>query len=298
MGDRRHITPGHESFGLARRRETMRFWRHPELTFLEARETRDGREVCYARHSHDSFSLGAVTGGRSLYEYQVPGGEAVAVPVSRGAVVAMNPREVHACNPVDDVPWSYVMFYLDPEWLAGLQRRQGTDLDGGFRSLTSHHLREPALYRALVALGRALFEDGETPVELARRCTALCTALFARVELYAEPTGDESTRLARLVEFIRGHCTEPLTLERMAAEAELTPSHLVRVFKRHYGITPHAFLTDCRIRYGQAALKLGKPISEVALACQFADQAHFQRTFKRFTAITPYRYRQTSSGRE
>lgn len=277
--------------------ESMRFWRHPGLTFLEAREMRDGHEVRYARHSHDTFSLGAVTGGRSLYEYQVPGGEAMAVPVSRGAVVAMNPGEVHACNPVDDAPWSYIMFYLDPDWLAGLQRRQGIALGDGFRPLALRHWREPMLHRALRALGRALFEGSETPADLARRCTNLFSALLGRIELYAEPSDKESTRLAWLVDFIRDHCTEPLSLERLAAEAELSPTHLVRSFKRCYGITPHAFLTDCRVRYGQRALKAGQPIAEVALACQFADQAHFQRTFKRLTAITPHRYRRTPSDR-
>ncbi len=49
-------------------------------------------------------------------------------------------------------------------------------------------------------------------------------------------------------------------------------------------MTPHAYLLDQRIRQGQ-------PLAEVALASGFADQAHFQRQFKRRVAATPGQYR-------
>ena len=44
-----------------------KFWRSDALPFIEARSIDDGREVCYAKHSHETFSIGAVTGGRSEY---------------------------------------------------------------------------------------------------------------------------------------------------------------------------------------------------------------------------------------
>ncbi len=37
----------------------------------------------------------------------------------------MNPEEVHACNPVADEPWSYLMFYLDTGWLQRQQEEAG-----------------------------------------------------------------------------------------------------------------------------------------------------------------------------
>ena len=276
-------------------RDSRRFWRHPALGFLELRETRDGREVSYARHSHDSVSLGAVTGGRSLYEYQVPGEAFTTLPVSRGALVAMNPGEVHACNPCGDAPWSYVMFYLDPDWLAALQCRHATDVAGGWRPLAWHHWRDPALHGSLVALSRRLFAAEASPATLAGECERLFGALMARGELFRQQAPVDTPPLADLVRYIREHCSEALTLEHLAAVARVSPAHLVRCFKRSYGITPHAYLTDCRVRQGQIALKRGEPIAEVALACRFADQAHFQRAFKRLTAITPHRYRSVAS---
>lgn len=73
--------------------------------------------------------------------------------------------------------------------------------------------------------------------------------------------------------------------------AGLTPSHFVRSFSRHYGMTPHAYLLNQRIRHARTLLKRGEPLAEVALASGFADQAHFQRQFKRRVAATPGHYR-------
>ncbi|KAA0016416.1 AraC family transcriptional regulator [Salinicola corii] len=276
--------------GYSRQRGEMRFWRSGELPFLEARLTREGRGVGYARHSHEAFSIGAVLAGRSLYEYQMPGEPWRAVPVSEGAVVVMNPFEIHACNPIDDTPWSYVMLYADARWLSDLQREAGIG-DGGFRPLAMHMTRAPALYRDLLGLCGTLFEDDCPPVVKAAASETFFRRLSTHPGAYrAEPWRDDSA-LQPVVDFIRGHCTECLPLERIAAEAGLSPAHLVRSFKRQYGITPHAFVTDCRVRHGQAALRAGGAIADVALECRFADQSHFQRTFKRFTAATPDQYR-------
>ena len=46
---------------------TPRFWRDPALPFVETREALDGRLLCYAKHSHECFSIGTITRGRSTY---------------------------------------------------------------------------------------------------------------------------------------------------------------------------------------------------------------------------------------
>ena len=74
------------------------FWRDAALPFIEARSIADGRKVCYARHAHEHFSIGAITAGHSTYLH-----EQAQFRIGAGTVVLMNPGEVHACNPIDDV---------------------------------------------------------------------------------------------------------------------------------------------------------------------------------------------------
>ena len=97
--------------------------------------------------------------------------------------------------------------------------------------------------------------------------------------------------LQRAAELMQDDSASPLSLSQLSAVAGLTPSHFVRAFSRHYGMTPHAYLLDRRIRHARTLLKQGQPLAEVALASGFADQAHFQRQFKRRVAATPGQYR-------
>lgn len=95
--------------------EVSRFWRDSALPFVEARVVGDGRQVCHAAHSHESFSLGVITGGRSTY---VSGHDQF--EVAAGSTVLINPGVIHACNPVSGLPWSYIMLFIDTPWLASV----------------------------------------------------------------------------------------------------------------------------------------------------------------------------------
>ena len=106
------------------------------------------------------------------------------------------------------------------------------------------------------------------------------------------PVREVNHKLVRTADYIREHCTDALKLEDICVAAELSPSYLIRAFKQYYGLTPHAFLVNQRIQFARAQLRQGELIADVALAAGFADQAHFQRTFKQHFAATPGQYRE------
>ncbi|MFM4830293.1 AraC family transcriptional regulator [Aeromonas rivipollensis] len=258
------------------------FWHDPALPFLEARAVQDGRHVCYDKHSHAHFSIGAITGGHSHYLNQRSRQE-----VGPGSLVLMNPEEVHACNPIADQPWSYLMFYLDTDWLRGQQEEAG--LGSEFRPFDMTASRDPLLYQGLQHLHHQLVQ---APDPLAREvaCHLFSRQLLARLTP-ARWDDRPPQHLQRAAELMQDDSASPLSLSQLSAVAGLTPSHFVRAFSHHYGMTPHAYLLDRRIRHARTLLKQGQPLAEVALASGFADQAHFQRQFKRRVAATPGQYR-------
>lgn len=258
------------------------FWRDPALPFIEARAVQDGRRVCYEKHSHAHFSIGAITGGHSHYLNQHTKQE-----VNAGTLVLMNPEEVHACNPIADHPWSYLMFYLDTDWLRGQQEEAG--LGAHFRPFDMTASRDPVLYAGLLRLYRTLQDDQQDRLAKEVVCHQFSHQLLARLTpaRWSEPP---PLHLRRAAELIKDEYATPLTLQHLSTVAGLTPSHLVRVFNRHYGMTPHAYLLNQRIRQARALLAQGRPLVEVALATGFSDQAHFQRQFKRLVAATPGQY--------
>lgn len=258
------------------------FWHDPALPFIEARAVQDGRHVCYDKHSHPHFSIGAITGGHSHYLNQRSRQE-----VGPGSLVLMNPEEVHACNPIADQPWSYLMFYLDTDWLRSQQEEAG--LGSEFRPFDMTASRDPLLYQGLQHLHHQLVQ---APDPLAREvaCHLFSRQLLARLTP-ARWDDRPPQHLQRAAELMQDDSASPLSLSQLSTVAGLTPSHFVRAFSQHYGMTPHAYLLDRRIRHARTLLKQGQPLAEVALASGFADQAHFQRQFKRRVAATPGQYR-------
>lgn len=266
--------------------QSPRFWRDDALPFIEARAIADGREVCYARHSHAHFSIGAITAGRSTYVH-----EQAQFEVAAGTVVLMNPGDVHACNPIDDQPWSYVMLYVETPWLTDLQHQAGFGKDLAFRRFCATHLQDAELFRDLMALYDVLVDEQQDV--LGKQSAAV--EFFSDLQMRLNPAGqtlrEPNFKLERAAGFIREHYTELLSLDDICAAAQLSPSYLIRAFKLHFGMTPHAFLVNQRIQFARERLRSGQLIADVALEAGFADQAHFQRAFKQHLAATPGQYR-------
>lgn len=89
----------------------------------------------------------------------------------------------------------------------------------------------------------------------------------------------------------------PLRLAALAADAGVHPTHLQRVFRRHFRCTPAQYAARLRIEWAQHALsRSDADIATVALEAGFSDQAHFTRRFRKLTAMTPGQYRQEHRG--
>lgn len=271
---------------LARKPTQPTFWRDDTLPFVEARSIADGRKVRYGKHAHEAFSIGIVTNGRCSYLNGT-----TQQKIGAGTVVLMNPGDVHACNPVRGGSWSYRMLYFDAAWLAGIQQDLGCSGNPRFRPFLETATTQPGLYAGLHRLHDVL--TGQRADCLEKHCAAL--EFMTTVQQALSPVPDSPSHgqkgLTRAAEFIRDSYARPIKLEEICAVADLSPSYLIRAFKDKYGLTPHAYVTNCRIEFSRSQLRRGRPIAEVALAAGFSDQAHLQRSFKRLVAATPGQYR-------
>jgi AraC-like DNA-binding protein len=260
------------------------FWRDAALPFIEARTVADGRRVCYARHSHETFSVGLIDSGSSTYinrRHQCR--------IDAGTLVLMNPGDTHACNPIEDQPWAYRMLYVDAGWLADLQAELGVG-SSEFRGFSPIMTRDPLLQAGFRRFHAVLTDDHAD--QLLKHSAAVEFFGDMHRRLGMEPVAPVcDPKLRRAAEFIADNYQRSLKLEEICSVAGASPSGLIRSFKKHYGMTPHAYLTNRRVQFARAELRRGIPIAEVALAAGFADQAHLQRAFKQLLAATPGHYR-------
>ena len=80
-------------------------------------------------------------------------------------------------------------------------------------------------------------------------------------------------------------------IEDMAKTANISPYHMIRQFKKAFGLTPHQFQIQCRIRKAQRLLEEGRSITEVAYDAGFFDESHFDRCFHKAVQLTPSDYK-------
>ena len=265
---------------------TPRFWRDAQLPFIEARSIADGRKVCYARHSHEIFSIGAFTSGCCNYLH-----EKTCHSISAGTVVLMNPGDVHACNPLDDQPWSYVMLYVDAQWLAGIEQGFAEEASEVFQPVAATHTQSPALFNGLTGLYAQLVDPHRDVLAKHEAAVLFFSSMQQELGRSVALRKPANVRVERAAEYIDEHFLRTIRLQEICAAACLSEAYLIRAFEQRYHMTPHAYLINRRIQHAQTQLREGALIADIAQQTGFADQAHFQRVFKKHLAATPGQYK-------
>lgn len=92
-------------------------------------------------------------------------------------------------------------------------------------------------------------------------------------------------RLAK--ELIETSLASGISLSTLASACGLGVSQFAHAFRRSTGKSPYRWLMQRRIDRTCDMLKTSAPLSEIALACGFADQSHMTRVFKRAMGVTP-----------
>ncbi|WP_157132840.1 AraC family transcriptional regulator [Marinobacter algicola] len=267
------------------------FWRDARLPHVELRKVSDGRKVCYAPHSHTQWSIGAITEGESTYQYR----EAL-FHVRAGDLVLMNPEWVHSCNPIDNQPWAYLMLYVDTGWLTDLRFRAGLLPEARWQDMATATLSEPLWYDRYCRMAECLLDARRDLLDKQTEVVEFLSDLMQKLARQpVVPQPDAPDTLTELARYLDNHTTEDVSLDTLCEISGYSAGHLIRAFRHYFGLTPHAYLLNRRIQLGRLELANGTPIAEAALNTGFADQPHFQRTFKRLMAATPNQYRQPST---
>jgi AraC-like DNA-binding protein len=99
-------------------------------------------------------------------------------------------------------------------------------------------------------------------------------------------------RLCRARDLIRDCFEERVTLDDCAAEAGLSPWHLLRSFRAAFGETPQEFLTRLRLERAKQLLTItDRSVTDVCFDVGFSSLGSFSTLFKRQVGRSPRDYR-------
>ena len=99
-------------------------------------------------------------------------------------------------------------------------------------------------------------------------------------------------RVRLILSFIEQNSDRSIKVVELSDVARLSASHFSRAFRRSFGEAPRAYLIRQRVDHARHLMLISEmPLSEVAQACGFADQAHFSRNFRAVTGDSPGAWR-------
>lgn len=120
--------------------------------------------------------------------------------------------------------------------------------------------------------------------------------LLERIPQESEIGSYYSAEQTALVHHLRDHLLTNregyVSLAQLAAEHEMSVSHLQKLFKQVYGVPVYRYIKEYRLE--QAAVELvrsRKPITEIAQHAGYDNASKFSESFKKRYGKTPSRYR-------
>jgi AraC family transcriptional regulator len=100
--------------------------------------------------------------------------------------------------------------------------------------------------------------------------------------------------LKQVKELLEENFCRSFDLPALAKSVDIHPVHLVRQFKKSFGVSPGEFVRKKRFEFACRQLANTKhSICEIAVAAGFSDHSHFCRIFKQYTGVSPGDYRRS-----
>jgi transcriptional regulator GlxA family with amidase domain len=92
--------------------------------------------------------------------------------------------------------------------------------------------------------------------------------------------------------YVRAALDRSMRVEDLARLVSLSASHFSRAFKTSFGTTPHMYIIRMRLELAQTLmLTTNDSLSQIALLCGLADQAHLSKLFRREVGESPRAWR-------
>ena len=180
---------------------------------------------------------------------------------------------VHADDFSDDAVLEHIRFEDAPALSAPVVLYEAGAIEGMLRMLSTEYYIESDLRDALLS---SLMKS------------ILLTIVRAAGENPTAGSSKGSVLTRSIINYIQNHYRENITNERIAELFHFDSSYINRVFRKHTGVSLHAFLVDYRLNMAMDLLRTqNTAVSDIAAEVDFSDPVHFTKSFRKHTGITP-----------
>lgn len=209
-----------------------------------------------------------------------------------GDLMLFNPAEAHDGGTDDREAWDYLSLHLSVETMQSL-----------FSIVFDKPAPEIIFPRSSIADSEVAFrlrrfygaiQQCFDPAELGIYLIQTAAALFSRhlgVNMTMQISNPPALSLARAADYMHANYARNISIQDLAQISGLNEHYFIVAFRKHYGISPHAYLNQVRLDMAAGEIRRGTSIIEAATLAGFYDQSHFHRHFRRMHCVTPGQYR-------
>ncbi|MCH3944097.1 MAG: AraC family transcriptional regulator [Atopobiaceae bacterium] len=185
--------------------------------------------------------------------------------------------------------WHHLWTHVDGDGVRAMVEH------GGLPLLAPIRLAEPTARHPFSTLAESL----ERPDIGSRALAGLAVHELLAAMVAASVADETGTTTADLVKricaLVDERYADGLSLADMAAAASVSPSYLLRLFKRHVGTTPYNYLLQRRITKSKELLsETVMSVSEISRAVGFTSESNFSYRFSAMVGQSPREYRLAS----
>lgn len=247
-----------------------------------------------AHHWHEALELSYTCSG-GIDEFYIDG---VCYRTKPGDILIVNSNAVHAVTVYPQPQLQAFSLFFPWDFLQA-QSEEFRQLR--FTSLlTASHPAYPQLQNDLLKYMQ-LIKNTPALSDILRLKAVLHNILATLAEYCIESRQKTATvrsekyryRLQLILDYIRNHACENITVSSIADQFNYTPEYLSRFFRKHMSMTVCHYLNQIRLQHAWLQLvNSDKPISHIALNAGFPNEKSFSRVFREAYHTPPQRYRQ------
>ena len=203
------------------------------------------------------------------------------IPIKNGDIVVINSNLFHDIITTDSADCYYLIVEND------FCRENGIDLTRiTFNEFVDSEKIRNAYQRIIDAYDTSdPFHAAEVRHSVLGLVLSLCKEQTVRVDDTAEDVGIR--RISDVIEYIKLHFTERLTLEDIARYCGISRSYLVHEFKKYTKQTVINYLNTLRCINARSLIRNGMDISGAALSSGFESVSYFSKTYKKYMSVCP-----------
>lgn len=223
----------------------------------------------------------------------------IALPPIRPGSISFVAAGSYACRTMKvERSIRFMLLELDCGAVTSLLRRSDAAPHPRFRTVP--FLEDPDIRHTLYAIRNEIDRPGPLDALYREGLTALLTLQLARAasdlaDLQPRPAdrgGLPGWRLRRALDLLEADLESPPSLESLARQIGLSPSHFSHAFKQSMGVPPHQYVIQRRVAEAKALMAdRSLNLTEIAMQCGFNGSSQFSTVFRRATGLSPSAYR-------